>query len=80
DRNPDNFFAEIEQAAFSPSNYEPGTGISPDKMLMGRVFAYNDAARYRIGANFEQLPVNRPVIPTNAYSFDGQMRFDHSGA
>lgn len=80
DRNPDNFFAEIEQAAFSPSNYVPGTGISPDKMLMGRVFAYNDAARNRIGANFEQLPVNRPVIPTNAYTFDGQMRFDHSGA
>ncbi|NKF31940.1 catalase, partial [Pseudomonas sp. BGM005] len=56
DRNPQNFFAEIEQAAFSPGNQVPGTGISPDKMLMARAFAYADAQRYRIGANYNQLP------------------------
>ena len=77
--NPANFFAEIEQAAFSPGNYVPGTGISPDKMLMGRMFAYPDAHRARIGTNFNQLPVNRPVVKTNSYTFDGNMRFDHSG-
>src|SRR3546814_7071850 len=55
-RNPENFFAEIEQAAFSPGNTVPGIGLSPDKMLQGRAFAYNDAQRNRIGANFHQLP------------------------
>ena len=59
-RNPENFFAQIEQAAFSPGNTVPGIGLSPDKMLLGRAFAYNDAQRNRIGTNFHQLPVNRP--------------------
>ena len=77
--NPVNFFAQIEQAAFSPSNYVAGTGVSPDKMLLGRVFSYPDAHRARIGTNFNQLPVNRPINKTNDYTFDGNMRFDHSG-
>lgn len=78
-RNPENFFAEIEQAAFSPGNTVPGIGLSPDKMLLGRAFAYNDAQRNRIGTNFHQLPVNRPKVPVNSYIFDGQMTYDHSG-
>ena len=77
--NPANFFAEIEQAAFAPSNYVPGTGISPDKMLLGRMFGYADAHRARIGTNFHQLPVNRPIHKTNSFTFDGNMRYDHSG-
>src|SRR3546814_421911 len=80
-RNPENFFAQIEQAAFSPGNTVPGIGLSPDKMLLGRSFAYNDAQRNRIGTNFHQLPVNRPRVATqNTYMFDGQMACDHSGA
>jgi catalase len=79
DRNPDNFFAQIEQAAFSPGNTVPGIGLSPDKMLLGRAFAYNDAQRHRIGANFHQLPVNRPKVPVNTYMFDGQMNYEQSG-
>jgi catalase len=79
--NPTNFFAEIEQAAFSPGNTVPGIGLSPDKMLLGRAFAYNDAHRARIGTNFDQLPVNRPqVADHNAFLFDGNMAFAHSGA
>ncbi len=79
-RNPENFFAQIEQAAFSPGNTVPGIGLSPDKMLLGRSFAYNDAQRNRIGTNFTQLPVNRPRVPTvNTYMFDGQMAYEHSG-
>lgn len=78
-RNPENFFAQIEQAAFAPSNQVPGTGISPDKMLLGRVFAYADAQRARIGTNFQQLPVNQPKNKINSYTFDGHMRFEHSG-
>jgi catalase len=78
-RNPENFFAQIEQAAFSPGNTVPGIGLSPDKMLLGRAFAYNDAQRNRIGTNFHQLPVNRPKVPVNSYMFDGQMTFEHSG-
>ena len=78
-KNPDNFFAEIEQAAFSPGNTVPGIGFSPDKMLLGRTFAYADAHRNRIGTNFHQLPVNRPRVPVNSYMFDGAMTFDHSG-
>ncbi|MFD2841235.1 catalase [Populibacterium corticicola] len=75
-RNPRNFFAEIEQAAFSPSNLVPGTGISPDKMLMGRVFAYPDAQRYRIGANYNQLPVNQPhAAEVFNYQHEGNMRY-----
>src|SRR5690554_4008129 len=78
-RNPENFFAQIEQAAFSPGNTVPGIGLSPDKMLLGRAFAYNDAQRNRIGTNFHQLPVNRPRVPVNTYMFDGQMAYEHSG-
>jgi catalase len=78
-RNPENFFAEIEQAAFSPGNMVPGTGLSPDKMLLARSFAYNDAQRNRIGTNFMQLPVNKPRVPVNTYQFDGQMAYEHSG-
>ena len=79
-RNPENFFAQIEQAAFSPGNTVPGIGLSPDKMLLGRAFAYNDAQRNRIGTNFHQLPVNRPKVPVNSYLFDGQMAYEHSGS
>jgi catalase len=78
-RNPENFFAQIEQAAFSPGNTVPGIGLSPDKMLLGRAFAYNDAQRNRIGTNFHQLPVNRPKVPVQTYMFDGQMTYEHSG-
>ncbi len=79
-RNPENFFAQIEQAAFSPGNTVPGIGLSPDKMLLGRAFAYADAQRNRIGTNFHQLPVNQPKVPVNTYMFDGQMAYHHSGA
>jgi catalase len=78
-RNPENFFAQIEQAAFSPGNTVPGIGLSPDKMLLGRAFAYNDAQRNRIGANFHQLPVNQPKTPVNTYMMDGPMAYHHSG-
>jgi catalase len=78
-RNPENFFAQIEQAAFSPGNTVPGIGLSPDKMLLGRAFAYNDAQRNRIGTNFHQLPVNKPKVPVQTYMFDGQMAYEHSG-
>ncbi|MGP4018368.1 catalase [Saccharopolyspora sp. 5N708] len=74
-RNPENYFAQIEQAAFEPSNLVPGIGVSPDKMLQGRLFSYPDAHRYRIGTNYMDLPVNRPVAPVNSYAKDGQMRF-----
>jgi catalase len=80
DRNPENFFAQIEQAAFSPGNTVPGIGLSPDKMLLGRAFAYNDAQRNRIGTNFHQLPVNQPRTAVNTYQFDGQMTYHHSGS
>jgi catalase len=79
DRNPENFFAQIEQAAFSPGNVVPGIGLSPDKMLLGRAFAYNDAQRNRIGTNFHQIPVNKPKVPVQSYLFDGQMAYEHSG-
>ena len=79
DRNPENFFAQIEQAAFEPSNLVPGIGVSPDKMLLGRMFAYADTHRYRIGTNYAQLPVNLPKVPVNTYAFDGSMRIHHSG-
>jgi catalase len=78
-RNPENFFAQIEQAAFSPGNTVPGIVLSPDKKQLGRAFAYNDAQRNRIGTNFHQLPVNRPKVPVNTYMFDGHMAFEHSG-
>jgi catalase len=74
-RNPQNFFAEIEQAAFSPANFVPGIAASPDKMLMARIFSYPDAQRYRVGTNFAELPVNAPhAAPVNSYSQDGAAR------
>lgn len=79
-RNPENFFAQIEQAAFAPSNLVRGIGFSPDKMLIARGFAYADAHRYRIGANHEQIPVNQPVCPVNSYAHDGAMTYQFRGA
>jgi catalase len=76
-RNPENYFADVEQAAFNPANFVPGIGPSPDKMLQGRLFAYGDAHRYRLGINHTALPVNRPhAVEANNYGRDGQMRFD----
>jgi catalase len=72
-RNVQNYFAETEQAAFAPSNLVPGIGVSPDKMLQGRLLAYQDAHRYRIGVNFNQLPVNAARCPVNHYQRDGAM-------
>ncbi len=77
DRNPENYFAEVEQAAFDPANFVPGIGPSPDRMLQGRLFAYGDAQRHRLGVNHTQLPVNRPHATTvHNYGRDGAMRFD----
>ena len=78
-RIPENYFQDVEQAAFSPSNLVDGIGFSPDKMLQGRIFAYPDAQRYRIGANYNQLPVNRCPYDTTNYHRDGAMRFDGNG-
>jgi catalase len=76
-RNPENYFAEVEQAAFSPANVVPGISFSPCKMLQARLFAYADAHRYRLGVNFERLPINAPHVKVhNTYQRDGQMRFD----
>lgn len=76
-RNPENYFADVEQAAFNPANFVPGIGPSPDKMLQGRLFAYGDAHRYRLGVNHTALPVNRPhATEANNYGRDGQVRFD----
>jgi len=74
-RNADNYFAEIEQAAFSPSNVVPGIGFSPDKMLQARIFSYADAHRHRLGTHYEALPVNAPKCPVHHYHKDGAMRF-----
>ncbi len=76
---PDNYFQDVEQSAFSPSNLVDGIGFSPDKMLQGRIFAYPDAQRYRIGANYNALPVNKCPYSTNSYHRDGAMRFDGNG-
>jgi catalase len=78
-RNPENYFAEVEQATFSPGTMVPGVEPSPDKMLQGRLFAYSDAHRYRVGANHNLLPINRPKVEVNNYQRDGSMRFDHNG-
>ena len=75
-RNPENYFAEIEQASFEPSNIVPGIGFSPDKMLQARIMSYADAHRYRIGVNYASLPVNHPHAEVNTYHRDGHMRFD----
>ncbi len=75
-RNPENVFAEVEQAAFSPANVVPGIGFSPDKMLQARLFSYGDAQRYRLGVNFSHIPVNAPKCPFHSYHRDGAMRTD----
>jgi catalase len=75
-RNPKNYFAEVEQAALAPSNIVPGIGHSPDKMLQARIFSYADAHRYRVGINAHQLPVNRPRAEVNDYHADGTMRLE----
>ncbi len=75
-RNPENYFADVEQAAFNPANIVPGIGFSPDKMLQGRLFSYGDAQRYRLGVNHHQISVNAPKCPFNSYHRDGQMRVD----
>ena len=75
-RNPQSYFAEVEQAGFSPANVVPGIGHSPDKMLQFRIISYADAHRYRLGVNHESLPVNRPRCPVHTYHRDGLMRFD----
>jgi catalase len=76
-RNPTDFHTEIEQAAFEPNNLVPGIGLSPDKMLLGRVFSYADAHRARMGVNYKQIPVNRPKVPVHSYSKDGAMRVEN---
>ena len=73
-RNPENYFAEVEQAALTPANIVPGVGHSPDKMLQARIFSYADAHRYRVGVNAEQLSVNKPRCPVHHYHADGTMR------
>lgn len=75
-RNPENYFAEIEQATFEPSNIVPGIGFSPDRMLQARIMSYADAHRYRVGVNYTQVPVNKPKCPFHTYGRDGQMRVD----
>ena len=77
-QNPDNYFAQIEQAAFNPANVVSGISFSPDRMLQGRLFSYGDAHRYRLGVNHHQIPVNKPKCVANPHSFhrDGQMRVD----
>ena len=80
-RNPANYFADVEQAAFNPANVVPGIGFSPDKMLQGRLFTYGDAQRYRLGVNHHLIPVNAPRCPFHSYHRDGAMRVDgnHGG-
>ena len=78
-RNPENYFAEVEQASFSPANVVPGISHSPDKMLQLRIFSYADAHRHRLGSNYESLPVNAPRCPVHNYHRDGAMRFDGNG-
>jgi catalase len=80
DRNYEHFFNEVEQAGFSPANIVPGIGLSPDKMLMGRIFSYHDTHLHRIGANYEQLPINQPKVPVHSYNEAGPMSYHHSGA
>jgi catalase len=75
-RNPENYFAEVEQAAFNPANIIPGIGFSPDKMLQGRLFSYGDTQRYRLGVNHQLIPVNAPRCPYHSYHRDGAMRVD----
>lgn len=76
---PANYFADVEQSAFAPSHTVDGIGLSPDKMLQGRILAYPDAHRYRLGANYEQIPVNRPIVPVHHHQRDGFMNVDGNG-
>ena len=78
-RNPANYFAEVEQAAFEPRNIVPGMGFSPDRMLQGRLISYPDAHRYRLGVNYDKLPVNSPKCPFATYNRDGAMAFTDNG-
>ena len=78
DSNPANHFAEVEQAAFSVGSIVPGIGLSPDKMLMGRIFSYHDTHLHRIGTNYEQLPINSPKSPVHSYMKDGSMTYRHA--
>lgn len=75
-RNPENYFADVEQAAFAPSHIVRGIGLSPDKLLQGRLFAYGDAQRYRLGVNNDEIPVNKPKCPMHSFHRDGMMRVD----
>lgn len=75
-RNPENYFAEVEQSAFNPASIVPGISFSPDKMLQGRLFSYGDAQRYRLGVNHSHIPVNAPRCPVHSYHRDGAMRTD----
>jgi catalase len=77
DRNVTDYHAQMEQAAFQPNNAVPGTGLSPDKMLLARGFSYADAHRARLGVNYQQIPVNRPKAAVRSYSKDGAMRIDN---
>jgi catalase len=79
DRNPANHFAEVDQAGFAPARLVPGIGLSPDKMLMGRIFSYHDTHLHRIGANYEQLPINAPRSAVHSYNKEGAMTYRHSG-
>jgi len=80
-RNADNYFQDVEQAAFTPANVVPGISFSPDRMLQGRLFSYGDAQRYRLGVNHHQIPVNAPRCPVHSFHRDGAMRVDgnHGG-
>ncbi|WP_157153005.1 catalase [Brachyspira murdochii] len=75
-KNPENYFAEVEQSAFSPSTIIPGIGFSPDRMLQGRLFSYTDTQRYRLGVNYASIPVNAPRCPFHSFHKDGYMRVD----
>jgi catalase len=77
-RNPENYFLDVEQAAFNPASLVPGIGLSPDKILHGRLFSYGDAQRYRLGVNHHQIPVNVPRCPFHSYHRDGQMRVNNN--
>lgn len=79
-KNPDNYFMQVEQSSFSPSNVVPGISWSPDKMLQARIFSYADAHRYRIGTHYEMLPINRPIVEVNTYHMDGSMNFSEPSA
>jgi catalase len=78
-RNPENFFAQIVQAGFDVGSFVRGIGPSPDRMVLGRMFAYADSQRYRNGTNYEQLPVNQPLHGVHNYNKDGPMRYRHNG-